>query len=314
MTDKIDIQTLRLFLRIAELGNISHAADALGLSQPSVSRSLKALEQALGAPLFHRTGRGVVPTTIGALAIERARMVVDGCDGFVRDIREQAGGPGGVVSVALLTAYMRAFAADLFDEVQRTYPNVMLRMVESFSAQHEEWLTKGQVDIALITQYRSPRVDNEDVLAHSDLALVGQEPVPGAGHNILFRDLHDVPLVLPATPNGLRMRMEEEASRQGVRLRIVFEADSLEAQLALIRRSRCYAVWSEHLVRQENYAAEFHACRIIEPTLPRYVVLRTTTHHPLSRAAREVALILRRLISHAHLPADSKIGPPRDEA
>src|SRR3546814_2924025 len=128
MTHNIDIQTLRLFLKVAELGNISRAADALSLTQPSVSRSLKALEQTLNAPLFHRTGRGVQPTAIGVLAIEQARRVVEGCDSFVRDIRERSGGPSGVVSIALLTAYMRSFAADLLDEVQQTYPGVILRM------------------------------------------------------------------------------------------------------------------------------------------------------------------------------------------
>src|SRR3546814_7524459 len=90
MTHNIDIQTLRLFLKVAELGNISRAADALSLTQPSVSRSLKALEQTLNAPLFHRTGRGVQPTAIGVLAIEQARRVVEGCDSFVRDIRERS--------------------------------------------------------------------------------------------------------------------------------------------------------------------------------------------------------------------------------
>src|SRR3546814_15485998 len=69
---------------------------------------------------------------------------------------------------------MRAFAADLFDEVQQKYPGVILRMVESLSAQHEEWLSSGQVDIALTTQYRALRVANDDVLAQSDLVLAGR--------------------------------------------------------------------------------------------------------------------------------------------
>ncbi|MGB3290621.1 MAG: LysR family transcriptional regulator [Burkholderiaceae bacterium] len=300
MTHNIDIQTLRLFLKVAELGNISRAADALSLTQPSVSRSLKALEQTLNAPLFHRTGRGVQPTAIGLLAIEQARKIVDGCDGFVRDIRERSGGPSGVVSIALLTAYMRSFAADLFDEVQRQYPGVILRVVESFSAQHEEWLSSGRVDIALTTQYRALRVANEDVLAQSDLVLIGQKPLGPLNQDIAFRELDDIPLVLPASPNGLRVRMEEEALKQGIRLRIIFEADSIEAQLALVRRSRCCAIWSEHLARQENYVNKLYIRRIVEPTLPRYVVLRTTSHHPLSRAAREVAHLLRKLINDAH--------------
>lgn len=300
MTHNIDIQTLRLFLKVAELGNISRAADALSLSQPSVSRSLKALEQSLNAPLFHRTGRGVQPTAIGELAIEQARIVVQGCDGFVSDIRERSNGPSGVVSIALLTAYMRSFAADLFDKVQKKYPGVILRMVESFSAQHEEWLANGQVDIALITQYHALRVANDDVLAQSNLALVGQRPYGSGDPDVAFSDLDQLPLVLPATPNGLRVRMEEEALKQGISLRVIFEADSLEAQLALVKRSRCYAIWSEHLALQENYANGLHIRGIVAPTLPRYVVLRTTTHHPLSRAAREVAHLLRRLISDAH--------------
>lgn len=297
MTHNIDIQTLRLFLKVAELGNISRAAEALSLTQPSVSRSLRALEQSLNATLFYRTGRGVQPTAVGELAIEQARIVVEGCDRFVRDIRERSDAPSGVVSIALLTAYMRAFAADLFDEVQQKFPGVILRVVESFSAQHEEWLANGQVDIALTTQYRELRIANEDVLAQSDLVLVGQKPHVSGKQIILFGDLNDIPLVLPASPNGLRVRMEEEALKQGIRLHIIFEADSIEAQRVLIRRSRCYAIWSEHLARQESQASELYIGRIIEPTLPRYVVLRTTTHHPLSRAAREVAHLLRRLIN-----------------
>src|SRR3546814_15278590 len=128
MTKKSEIQSVRLFRKVAERGKMCRAADARSWTQPSVSRSLKALEQTLNAPLFHRTGRGVQPTAIGVLAIEQARRVVEGCDSFVRDIRERSGGPSGVVSIALLTAYIRAFAADLFDAVQQTYPGVILRM------------------------------------------------------------------------------------------------------------------------------------------------------------------------------------------
>src|SRR5690606_9423723 len=228
MNHHIDIQTLRLFLKVAELGNISRAAEALSLTQPSVSRSLRALEQSLNATLFYRTGRGVQPTAIGELAIEQAKQVVEGCDRFVRDIRERSDTPSGVVSIALLTAYMRAYAADLFDEVQQKFPGVILRVVESFSAQHEEWLANGQVDIALTTQYRELRIANEDVLAHSDLVLVGQKPHASGKSVLAFSELNDIPLVLPASPNGLRVRMEEEALRQGIRLHIIFEADSIE--------------------------------------------------------------------------------------
>jgi LysR family nitrogen assimilation transcriptional regulator len=284
----MDIHDLRLLLEVARHGNLSRAAEALGLSQPSVSRQLRDFEQIFQTPLFHRTGRGVQPTEVGLVAIKRAEELIASFDNYVAEIRENAQGPSGVVSIALLTAYMREFAVDLFEAVQREHPRIMLRMVESFSVQHEQWLATGQVDIALVTQYHRRRVAQEDIVSQSSLALV-------ATRGLLPSDL-----VLPAPSNGLRQRLEEEAARQKIKLRVIFEADSIEAQQALMRRYPCCVVWSEHLARQTRYHQEFDVCRIVEPTMPRYVVLRTTSHHPLTWATREVAFLLRRLIRDAH--------------
>lgn len=296
----MDIHDLKLLLKVGELQNLSRAAEALGLSQPSVSRKLREFENTFQTPLFHRTGRGVQPTEVGQLAIERARQLVASFDNFVTEIQESAQGPSGVVSIALLTAYMREFAVDLFEAVQQEHPRIMLRMVESFSVQHEQWLATGQVDIALVTQYHSRRVAQEEIVSQSDLVLVGAHNLLPGSDSIPFRKLDGMDLVLPAPMNGLRQRLEEEAARQKIRFRVIFEADSLEAQLALLRRYPCCAVWSEHFVRQGGHHETFGVCRIVEPTLPRYVVLRTTAHHPLTRAMREVAFLLRRLIRDSH--------------
>ena len=299
-TSSPDLDALRLFLKVAELGSISQTALAVGLSQPSVSRSLRALEECLQTSLFHRTGRGVRLTEVGEQALVRARTLVDGADQFADDIRDQAHAPSGVVTVALLTAYMRDVAPDLFEEVRRRFPGVVLRLLESFSVQHEDWLGSGRVDIALVTRYRKPSRDGQEVLAVSDMVVVGNPAIGGGGELMPFRELASVPLVLPAAPNGLRVRVEEVARRVGIRLNVVLEADSIEAQRAIIARDRCYVMWSQHSVRLAGIDTMFASRRIIEPRLPRYVVLQTTTHHPLSRASREVARILRRLVLAAH--------------
>jgi DNA-binding transcriptional LysR family regulator len=294
MTRTVDLQLLRLFVAVADHGNISHAAAALGLSQPSVSRGLQSLEQLVEAPLFHRTGRGVSLTQVGQQAVIRARDIVGQSDGFVREIRDLSRAPGGTVTVALLTTYMHTVAADLFDEVRERFPGITLRMLESFSVQHEDWLASGRVDIALVATYRPPRLEDGELLATSNLVLLGHAGLAARPGPIRFRDLAGLPLVLPAAPNGLRVRMDDVARRLGIRLNVVFEADSIEAQAALVRRKRCHAVWSESTAQSQ--AARLMVNRIVQPSIPRYVVMRTTTHHPLERAAREVAQILRRLI------------------
>ena len=77
------LDEFRLFIKVAEAGNISQAAAAVGLTQPSVSRAMRALEQGLQTELFHRTGRGVVLTPTGEQALERARVLVLSADQFV---------------------------------------------------------------------------------------------------------------------------------------------------------------------------------------------------------------------------------------
>jgi len=295
-----DLDALRLFLKVAELGNLSHAAAVIGTTQPSVSRTLRALEDNLQATLFHRTGRGVTLTEVGEQALLSARALVGHADQFTTNIRDQTCLPTGTVTVALLTTYLRILAADLFHEVRRQFPGIVLRLQESFSVQHEDWLSTGWVDIALVTRYRKPSIDKQDMLAVSDLMVVGNPDLGGNGDTIPFGSLARIPLVLPAAPNGLRVRVDEEARRHGLRLNVVLEADSVEAQHAIISRENCYALWSQHSVRLQQFDNRFAARRIIEPRLPRYVMLKTTTHHPMSRASREVARVLRRLIVDVH--------------
>jgi len=295
-----DLDALRLFVKVAELGNLSRAATVIGTTQPSVSRALRALESSLQAALFHRTGRGVKLTTVGEQTLPRARALLAHADQFSVDLRDQTRTPTGTVTVALLTMYMHMLAADLFDEVHRQFPGIVLRLLESFSVEHEDWLSNGQVDIALVTHYGKPGRDKQQVLAMSNVMVVGNPDLGGDGDELPFRTLASVPLVLPASPNGLRLCVDEEARRRGFRLNVVLEADSIEAQHAIISRERCYALWSQHSVRLQRFDASFAARRITDPRLPRCVMMKTTTHHPLSRATREVARILRRLVLAVH--------------
>lgn len=292
----MDLAALRAFVKVAELRNISQAALALGVTQPTVSRTIAALEREFQSPLFYRTGRGVSLTEVGEAAVAKVRSILISSDQLVTEMRDLGHAPSGNVTVALLPSFMRAVAADLFDEVKQKYPGVVVRMLEGFTVQNEDWLSDGRADIALVARYRDVG-SNHDVLTASNLMLVGNPRRGSADTPLKFRELAKVPLVLPTAPNGLRVQMDDVARRLRVPLQVVSEANSLEAQKAIISRQRCYAVLSEHTVQQERLDDAFATQRIVEPTLPRCVVMATTTHHPLSRAAREVARILRRLVT-----------------
>ena len=68
---------LGTFLEVARRGNISHAAEALALSQTAVSRRVRALETQVGARLFERSGKGVKLTSTGEVFFEHAVRITD---------------------------------------------------------------------------------------------------------------------------------------------------------------------------------------------------------------------------------------------
>lgn len=293
----MELNTLRVMVKVAEAGNISQAAIALGLTQPTVSRIIATLEKDFGGPLFYRTGRGVTLTEIGEAALPRARAIIANSEQLTADMRDLVKSPSGMVAVAMLPSQVQNLAGELFDQVRRMFPGVRLRLLEGFSSQIEEWLSDGRADIALLSRYQDRQAGDEEVLHKSHLMLVGVTGTGRKSDTVPFSELQNIPLVLPANPNGLRVAVDDAARRRHLKLRVVAEADSLLAQKEIIHRQGCYAVLSAQTVDKEMRQGLFEARRIVNPTLPRLIVMSTTTQRPLSRAGREVSRIVKRLVS-----------------
>lgn len=91
----MDWDKLRVFHAVAEAGSLTHAGEALHLSQSAVSRQIRALEEGLGAPLFHRHPRGLILTTEGEhlfAATQAISQEVIAAGARIRDSRDELGG------------------------------------------------------------------------------------------------------------------------------------------------------------------------------------------------------------------------------
>ena len=86
----MQLQQLRYFTAVAELGNFTRAAEELYLAQPSLSRQIAALEQDLGAELFHRARGGSTLTVAGESLLPLARRMLADADSVRRELAELA--------------------------------------------------------------------------------------------------------------------------------------------------------------------------------------------------------------------------------
>ncbi|RRJ82802.1 LysR family transcriptional regulator [Aestuariirhabdus litorea] len=292
----MDLKSLKIFLRVCEMGSLTKAAIALGVTQPTLSRAIGSLEDEFGGSLFYRTGRGVEVTDFGKTVLPLARNLVAHADEMVTDIREQGKSPTGTVVLGVLPSMTQHLAARLFEVVRAQYPGVRLRIYEGFSDKIDEWLASGFIDIGILSRYRATRPQQEEVLLNSGLMLVGppsEKPVP---EQIDFHKLVGLPLVLPVSPNGLRLLVDETANRLDIKLNVILEADSLSTQKDVIQQCGCYSVLSARAVFHERQAGLVSASQIINPVLTRQAILTSTTHRPLSRSSREVLRLMHQVI------------------
>src|SRR4051794_32866635 len=100
----MDIRALRYFQTVAECGSYSRGSELLRISQPAVSRTIRALEEELGRPLFRRRGHGVALTDAGRVLLERAQILLRQVEQMKAEIRGGAPSPSGVISVAVPSA------------------------------------------------------------------------------------------------------------------------------------------------------------------------------------------------------------------
>lgn len=286
----------RLFVKLAELGSLARAATTLAMPQSMVSRHLAQLEKECGARLFRRTGRGVVLTEFGERIFPRIGAMIEQAEALADDIRTSGGVPSGEVRVGLLPSTVPLLAGPLFAKVRERFPNVRLHLMEGSSAQLEELVADGRLDMAVLLREDEQSGADEPVLTRVVLQLVGPRDAPLLRHGTVeFAKLNGVPLILPSPPHPLRARLEQIARDQRIELNMAIEADSIRLQHAVAAAGGGYAITAGLFEAAERVSLA--AARIVKPELVRTVVLATTLRRPHTLATREVYQQIQRLMA-----------------
>lgn len=194
----MDIRTLRYFLAICQEGNMSRAAQALHVTQPTLSRQMADLERELGCELLVRGSRTVTPTEKGLYLRRRAEEIVALADQTTSDLRRDDDVIEGDVSIgAGESEGMRVVAARVRAFRER-HPHVRFHLRSGNSINVVEWLERGLVDFAVLMAY--PKVNSfEHVrLAPTDAwgVLVPEEHPLAQADAIAPQDLANCPLIL----------------------------------------------------------------------------------------------------------------------
>ena len=193
----MEIRVLRYFLETAREGNITRAAERLHVTQPTMSRQLKDLEEELGKKLFIRTNYTLRLTEAGQLLRRRAEDILDLVDKTESEFKTMDDRIGGEIFVGCPEAASFKYFARALKRVQRQHSGVRCHITSGNSEAVTEKLDKGILDFALVMEYANPLKYNcLDIPAEETWGVFMRKDSPLAKKKTLcLADLYDLPLI-----------------------------------------------------------------------------------------------------------------------
>ncbi len=196
-TGPLDLHHLRHFVVLAETLHFHRAAERLHLAQPSLSRSIRTLEEDLGTSLFLRSQREVRLTSAGAALLPEARLLLAQATRTQHLIQDIVRGDAGLLRIGFISSTAITLLPFLLRAFRAVHPRVRLELQEMSSAAQTRALLAGQIDLALIRDMEAvPDIQQHSLLKERLLLLVPSghalvEQVP-----VTFSRLVDVDIVL----------------------------------------------------------------------------------------------------------------------
>lgn len=145
-----DLRHLKYVMVVAELGSFRRAAEALDISQSTVSRRILSLERRLGISLFDRNRTGTRPTVAGEQFIQDAAFGAHHLQQAVMDLRQIRSGLRGRVRVGVTASIGSGFIAELLSHYRQRFPEVEIQFEEASPQTNAANVGSGRLDAAIV--------------------------------------------------------------------------------------------------------------------------------------------------------------------
>jgi LysR family nitrogen assimilation transcriptional regulator len=173
------------------------------------------------------------------------------------------------------------------------FPDISLRIVESYGGHLVEWLHRGEMDLAIIYGPAADLHLQVQSLGREDIVVVGP---PGSGLNkrkqVDLKWLVKQKLILPSISHGLRALLEKAVARQRLTLNAMIEADSYRAQISLMEEGLGYTLLPPSAIRAELAAKRLEMAALVNPPVSRELILASPVADPPSIATTTIATLI----------------------
>jgi len=225
------LRHIRYLLAVAEHRNFTRAAEALHVSQPTLSQQIKQLEDTLGAPLLDRSGRSVSLTDAGEAYVRFARLALQDLQAGSRAMHDVQDLSRGNLRLAMTPTFTAYLIGPLLAQFNQRYPGITVSIEELTQDRMETALAEDALDIGIgFTGEHLPDIECEGLFVETLSGVVGENH-PGLDSQQWLAQ----PLVLLNTGFATRRYIDDYCRAQGISPLIAMEANSISAIIEIVR-------------------------------------------------------------------------------
>lgn len=284
-------RALRYLLAVAEHKSFTRAADALCISQPTLSQQIKHLEEALGIQLLDRSSRVVQLTDAGQVYLVHARRALEELDAGQRAITEVADLTRGSLRLGMtpVTEYLTTALLDAFGA---RYPGIHLQASEMSQDLIEAGVAENTLDVGVVafthagpSDAWSSRIETQTLYMEPLSLVVGAtHPLAGRTTAVSPSVFEEEPMALLNGQFALRRHFDLYALEKALSPRVVVESNSLGMIIQAVGQGRLVTVLPTTIAESQPRLRALS----VAPDLPHYTIALVSTkgayHSPACQA------------------------------
>lgn len=231
----MDLQSLNIFIQVAELNSFTRAGEKLGYSQPTVSFQIKQLEKELGVQLFDRIGHTVSLTDAGKGALTYAQRICHMSEEMVSGANREKE-TSGIVRIAMADSLCTPLVAKRFAEFRTKYPHISMQVTTAGTGEIFRLLNHNEVDIVCtldkhIYDMNYVMVNEEKIGVH--FVVSAKNPL-ASKKEVKVEDLLSQSFLLTEKGMSYRRMLDEKLAQYSIEMQPVLEMGGADILCKLV--------------------------------------------------------------------------------
>jgi DNA-binding transcriptional LysR family regulator len=280
----VQIHQLTYFVAVARTRHFTRAADLTGVSQPTLSKQIRVLENSLGTPLFVRDRGAIELTSAGQALLPHAQRILIDVESAERTVHEVASLRRGRVRLGATPSLCDGLLPDALAGFHERYPEIDLEVQEAGSRVLTAELAQGRLDVALlIVPLHSGQSDIETTPVLRERLVLASPLASDVPERMDVGDLRDLPLVMFREGYDLRDVTLRACAQAGFEPRLAVEGGEMGAVLRFVQAGLGHAVVPSMVLTTRP---QLRATQLDNPPLNRVIALAHRSSEALPLAAQ----------------------------